>query len=62
MLIFWTLSIVLVFLNENVSETGSVSVLRWREGSYFGESLEKASLFHWTLSFYSPEDGDRSSL
>jgi hypothetical protein len=61
--------------DHNVSETGSVSVLRW-VGQDIHTQLspsERASLNHWTSSFWRaqlsrttlhhpPEDGDRSSL
>jgi hypothetical protein len=51
--LFWTLSIVLYVEDKkshNVSETGSVSVLRWMgqdEPTQLGP-LEGASLNHWT--------------
>jgi hypothetical protein len=47
--------------DHNVSETGSISVLRWMgqgRPTQLGPS-ERASLNHWT---HPPEDGDRSSL
>jgi hypothetical protein len=50
---------------HNVSETGSVSVLRWREETpILLGPLERANLNHWTsdVSSPSPEDGNRSSL
>jgi hypothetical protein len=50
-LIFWTLTVFLIFLKHDVSETGSVSVLRWikeGEGPTLVGPLEKSSLFHWT--------------
>jgi hypothetical protein len=56
---FWTLSIIwyveVLQKDHNVSETGSVSVLRWMgkgRPTQLGPS-ERASLNHWTLwSFY----------
>jgi hypothetical protein len=53
--LFWTLSIVLYVEDKksyNVSETGSVSVLRWMgqdKPTQLGP-LERASLNHWTLN------------
>jgi hypothetical protein len=52
--LFWTLSIVLYVedkIYHNVSETGSVSVLRWMgqdKPTQLGP-LERASLNHWTM-------------
>jgi hypothetical protein len=51
--LFWTLSIVFYVEDKkyhNVSETGSVSVLRWMgqdKPTQLG-ALERASLNHWT--------------
>jgi hypothetical protein len=48
---FWTFSIVRYSKKHDVSETGSVSVLRWRWGrrqpTQVGH-LERANLNHWT--------------
>jgi hypothetical protein len=51
--LFWTLSIVLYVVDKksyNVSETGSVSVLRWmgQDNPTQLGPLERASLNHWT--------------
>jgi hypothetical protein len=73
-----------IFFKHNVSETESVTVLKWKKKGVptLVGPLEKASLLQWTSDFvqwkrlpfskgptrvgppffYSPEDGDRSSL
>jgi hypothetical protein len=43
-------SIVLNTGKHNVSETGTISVLRWEGGDTLLGSLEKANLNHWTRS------------
>jgi hypothetical protein len=59
--LFWTLSIVLYVeykKSHNVSDTGSVSVLRWigkDKPTQLGP-LERASLNHWTV-FHIQDDG-----
>jgi hypothetical protein len=50
--LFWTLSIVLYVVDKkshNVSETGSVSVLRWmgQDNPTQLSPLERANLNHW---------------
>jgi hypothetical protein len=51
--LFWTLSIILYVVDKkshNVSETGSVSLLRWmgQDNPTQLGPLERASLNHWT--------------
>jgi hypothetical protein len=62
---FWTLSIIRYSKNtggHNVSEAGSVSILRWGgEISTVLGPLERSNLSHWTRPL-SPEDGNRSSF
>jgi hypothetical protein len=64
---FWTLSGVLETRKHNVSETGSVSILRWEEKTptQLGP-LERPNLNHWTqwVGVFPPssEDGNRSII
>jgi hypothetical protein len=49
---FWTLSIVRKskITKHDISETGSASVLRWREPPTLLGPLDRANLNHWTLA------------